>query len=452
MSSAQSLAERRRAVVPQGAGQFNPASTAVSGRGAILVDADGRELIDFAGGIGVMNVGHCHPEVVRAIAEQAGRLTHTCIHVATYEPYIELCEALAARFPHGDRTKVLLNNTGAEAVENAVKIARQATGRSAVLCYSEGFHGRTLMAMTLTSKVGYKVGCGPYAPEVYRLAFPNRFKFGDGLGEAAFVERELGRFKQALVSMVPAEQVAAVIIEPVQGEGGFVPAPVGYLRGLRRLCDEHGIMLICDEVQTGFGRTGKWAAYEHAGIIPDISTWAKSMGGGMPIAGVIGKAEVMDAARPGTLGGTYGGNPVACAAALAAMRVIENENLNARAVEVGARIRRAFESIQNKHPGVVADVRGLGAMIAMELVEDGDKARPATRLTAQLIANCHRKGLLIVTAGSFGNIVRTLCPLVITDAQLDRGLAILDEELTRLASSPLASSEAMVPSVSGATR
>lgn len=452
MSNAQSLADRRRAVVSNGAGQFIGASTAVSGQGAVLIDADGRELIDFAGGIGVMNVGHCHPEVVRAVREQAGRLMHTCIHVATYEPYVELCEALAARFPHGPRTKVLLTNTGAEAVENAVKIARQATGRPAVICYSEGFHGRTLMAMTLTSKVGYKVGCGPYAPEVYRLPFPNRFRSGDGLSEGAFVERELARFRGALVGTVAAEQVAAVVIEPVQGEGGFVPAPAGYLRGLRRLCDEHGIMLVCDEVQTGFGRAGAWAAYEHAGIRPDLSTWAKSMGGGMPIACVIGRAEVMDAARPGTLGGTYGGNPVSCAAALAAMRVIEAEGLVGRAVEIGERIRAAMEAMRSSHPAVVADVRGMGAMVAMELVEDGDVSRPATRLTAQLIANCHRKGLLVVTAGAFGNVVRTLCPLVITNEQLDRGLAILGEELDRLATGPLESAEIAAPSVSGPTR
>lgn len=448
MGSAQSLAERRAAVVARGAGQFNAASTAVSGRGAILVDADGRELIDFAGGIGVMNVGHCHPEVVAAVREQAGKLMHTCIHVAAYEPYVALCEALAARLPHGERTKVLLVSTGAEAIENAVKVARQATGRSAVICYTEGFHGRTMMAMTLTSKVGYKVGCGPYAPEVYRLAYPNRFRYGDGLGEAAFVERELQRLRQALVNTVPAEQVAAVVIECVQGEGGFVPAPAAYLRGLRNVCDEHGIMLICDEVQTGFGRTGKWAAYEHAGITPDLSTWAKSMGGGMPIAAVVGRAEVMDAARPGTLGGTYGGNPVACAAALAALEVIEKENLTQRAVEIGTRVRRAFEAMQRGHPGVVADVRGLGAMIAMELVEGGDVSRPATGLTAQLVAGCHKRGLLVVTAGSAGNIVRVLCPLVITDEQLDEGLAILGEELARVAGGERTAGSDVVSTVS----
>lgn len=447
--SSQSLADRRRAVVPQGVGQFNPESTALSGRGAILIDGDGRELIDFAGGIGVLNVGHCHPEVVKAIQEQAATLIHTCIHVATYEPYVALCETLAARFPHSDRTKVLLTNTGAEAIENAVKIARQATGRSAVLCYTESFHGRTMMAMSLTSKVGYKIGCGPYAPEVYRLPYPNHFKYGDGLSEAAFVERELTRFRQTLIHTVPAEQVAAVLIEPVQGEGGFVPAPVSYLRGLRRLCEEFGIMLICDEVQTGFGRTGAWAGYEHAGITPDLSTWAKSIGGGMPIACVIGRAEVMDAARPGTLGGTYGGNPVACAAALAAIRVIEAEGLVERAVQVGARIRKSFQTLQRKHPGVVADVRGLGGMIAMELTEEGDQGRPATRLTAELAAACHRKGVLLATAGPFGSVVRTLCPLVITDDQLDRGLAIIAEELSNLATSPLAGAEAPIASVGG---
>ena len=244
----------------------------------MLVDLEGRELIDFASGIGVMNVGHCQPAVVEAIRQQATKLLHTCIHVATYEPYVALCEKLAELLPHGDRTKVMLVNSGAEAVENAVKIARQATNRPAIICYTEGFHGRTLMAMSLTSKYGYKIGCGPYAPEVYRLPFPNRYRYGDGLSEAVFVERELCRFRDSLINTVAAEQVAAVLLEPVQGEGGFVPVPPAYLRGLRELCDELGMMLILDEVQSGFCRTGRWAAYEHFGVVPDISTWAKVHG------------------------------------------------------------------------------------------------------------------------------------------------------------------------------
>jgi len=435
MGRNQDLMSRRDAVTPKGAGRFHPLATAALARGAVITDVEGRELIDFAGGIGVVNVGHCDAEVVRAVQEQAAALMHSCIHVATYEPYIALCEKLVSLFPHGPKTKALLVNTGAEAVENAVKIARQATGRQAVICFTEAFHGRTMMAMTLTSKVGYKVGCGPFAPEVYRLPFPNRSKYGRGMSESEFVERELSRFRQALVNTVPAEHVAAVIIEPVQGEGGFTPAPLGYLRGLRALCDEFGIKLIIDEVQTGFGRTGRWAAYEHAGVTPDLSTWAKSMGGGMPISAVIGKAEVMDAAKPGTLGGTYGGNPVSCAAALAAIRSMERLNTNARAEVIGGAIRDRFLALQKRYPSLIGEVRGLGAMIAMELVQGGDLDRPNTEAATKLMHACWERGLLIVTAGASANIIRTLTPLVITDEQLRRGLDILEESLGVVAGS-----------------
>ncbi len=266
-------------------------ATVATAQGSILVDGTGQELIDFASGIGVMTAGHCQPSVVEAIHQQAEKLLHACIHVATYEPYVALCEKLAELLPHGEQTKVMLVNSGAEAVENAIKIARQATNRPAVMCYTEGFHGRTLMAMSLTSKYGYKIGCGPYAPEIYRLPFPNHYRYGDGLSELAFVERELCRFRDSLVNTVAAEQVAAVILEVVQGEGGFVQVPAEYLRGLRRICDEHGILLILDEVQSGFCRTGRWAAYDHFGVVPDISTWAKAMGGGLPIGAVVGKAQ-----------------------------------------------------------------------------------------------------------------------------------------------------------------
>jgi 4-aminobutyrate aminotransferase/(S)-3-amino-2-methylpropionate transaminase len=276
MDKSKDLIERRRAVVARGVGQFAGDMTVASASGARLIDADGRAFIDLAGGIGTMNVGHCDETVVAAIREQAGRLTHTCFHVATYEPYVALCEKLAQLLPHGPETKVMLVNSGAEAVENAIKIARQATGRPAVLCFSEAFHGRTLMCMTLTSKTGYKQGCGPFAPEVYRLPFPNRFRYGDGLGEAEFAARELAAIESAFLNRVSAEHLAAIIVEPVQGEGGFIPAPASWLRGLRALCDRHGILLVCDEVQSGFCRTGRWAAYEHAGIVPDLSTWAKS--------------------------------------------------------------------------------------------------------------------------------------------------------------------------------
>jgi 4-aminobutyrate aminotransferase/(S)-3-amino-2-methylpropionate transaminase len=427
MSSNEDLLARRTAVVPRGVPRVT-AATVARGAGALLTDLEGNELIDFAGGIGVMNAGHGNEKVVAAIREQAGRLLHTCFHVATYEPYVALCEKLVSLFPHGDRTKALLVNSGAEAIENAVKIARQATRRPAVICYTDSFHGRTLLGMSLTSKVKYKTGCGPFAPEIYRLPFPNRFLHGDGLEEDAFVARELERLREAFANTVEADQVAAVLIEPVQGEGGFVPAPEGYLRGLREICDEHGIVLIFDEVQTGFCRTGAWAAHHHFGVVPDVSTWAKSMGGGLPIAAVVGRAAVMDAAAPGTIGGTYGGNPVACAAALATITVMEELDLNRRAREVGERVRAGFTRLQVRCPAL-ADVRGLGAMVAAEFVVDG---APAGAQVAKVLEACVARGVLVLSAGTHGNVIRVLSPLVIEDDQLDRGLDVIEEEVLRV--------------------
>ena len=428
MGMNEDLIARRMAVTPRGI----PMVTSVvveSADGATLIGPDGNEVIDFAGGIGVVNAGHCPPAVIEAIQRQASKLMHTCIHVATYEPYVALCEKLVELLPHGDRTKVMLVNSGAEAVENAIKIARQATNRPAVLCYTEGFHGRTLMAMSLTSKFGYKIGCGPYAPEVYRLPFPNHFRYGDGLSEAAFVERELCRFRESLVNTVAAEQLAAVLLEPIQGEGGFIPVPAAYLRGLREICDENGILMILDEVQSGFCRTGSWSAYEHYGVVPDISTWAKSMGGGLPIGAVIGKADIMDGARPGTIGGTYGGNPVACAAALATIKIMEEQKLGARAIRIGQRVKDRFGKLQAQYPQWIGDVRGLGAMVAVEFVKNGDPHNPAAEVAGDVIKGCVGRGLLLLGAGIYGNVIRFLAPLVISDELLERGLDILAEEV-----------------------
>lgn len=429
MTAGSDLIRRRHAVVPRGVGMFAGETTAGTAKGAHLFDVNGREILDFAGGIGVVNSGHCDDKVVRAIQEQAAKLLHTCFHIATYEPYVALCEKLVEILPHGESTKVMLVNSGAEAVENAVKIARQATGRAAIFCFEGAFHGRTLLGMSLTSKSAYKRNCGPFAPEIYRRPFPSYFHYGDGLSMKQFVERELRRFEEGFVTgPVPAEHVAAIIIECVQGEGGFIPAPPEYLQGLRRICDDHGILLICDEVQSGFCRTGKWSAYEHAGIVPDLSTWAKSLGGGMPIGAVMGKAEVMDQAEPGTIGGTYGGNPVVCAGALANIEVMEERNLNARAEHVGAKVRASFESLKDTC-SFVTDVRGLGAMIAMECCIDGDPERPATDIVKGATARCREEGVLVITAGPFGNIIRVLSPLVIDDADLDRGLDVIAKAL-----------------------
>jgi 4-aminobutyrate aminotransferase/(S)-3-amino-2-methylpropionate transaminase len=441
MSRNEDLLARRAAVVTNALPRVTTA-TVESAKGAVVTDVDGHEIIDFAGGIGAMNVGHGNAAVVRAIQEQAAKFTHTCIHVTTYEPYVALCEKLVQLFPHGDHTKCLLVNSGSEAVENAIKIARQATGRPAVICYTEGFHGRTLLGMTLTSKTAYKSGCGPYAPEIYRMPFPNEFRHCDGLPTKPFVARELTRFRDALDTVISGDQVAAVLIEPVQGEGGFVPAPPGYLEGLRQICDEHGILLIFDEVQSGFCRTGKWAAYQHYGATPDLSTWAKSMGGGIPISAVVGRADIMDKAKTGTVGGTYGGNPVACAAALAAIKVMEEENFNARAMHIGKITRQRFEALQTQCPAI-ADVRGLGAMIGMEFVNPASQAdpnpdiapAPAGSLVKTILVACLERGLLAIAAGTHANVIRILAPLAITDDQLDRGLTILEEEVLRHAGS-----------------
>ncbi len=351
------LLNRRKAIVADGVGIFCP-TTIVKAEDGIITDADGNQLIDFAGGIGVVNAGHCPEPVVKAIQEQAEKFLHSCFHVSTYEVYVELCEKLANIFPHGDATKVMLTNTGAEAVENAIKIARQATKRSAVICFTEAFHGRSMMAMTLTSKINYKANCGPFAPEVYRLPFPDHYHYGNGLTKDEFVDQELQRLENATHSMVAAENIAAIIIELVQGEGGFNVAPKKYVEGLRKFCDKYGIVLIFDEVQSGFCRTGKWAAYQHYDVTPDISTWAKSMGSGMPIGAVIGKQKIMDAALPGTIGGTYLGNPVCCAASLATIKFMEKENLNEKAMEISSIVEKRFLQMKEKFP-CIGDVRGL---------------------------------------------------------------------------------------------
>lgn len=418
--ASQEFLERRQACVSAGVGRLN-ALVVAHGKGAVLTDMDGREFLDLASGIGVTTVGHSHPKVVEAISRQAGLLQHTCIHVATYEPYLRLCEKLIELFPHGGETRAMLVNSGAEAVENAVKIARQYTGRPAIISFSEGFHGRTLLATTLTSKVGYKMGCGPYAPEIYKMPFPNYFHYGDGLDQDAFVARELRRLRDFFVNTVSSDQVAAVIVEVVQGEGGFNVIPEAYLQGLQEECHTRGILLVLDEVQSGFCRTGKWAAYQHFDVQPDLTTWAKAMGGGMPVSAVVGRAEVMNGARPGTLGGTYGGNPVACASALAAIEVMEEERLCERAVQVGALIRGRMEKMKASHSKVL-DIRGLGAMLAMELAEGAP----------EIVARCLENGVLVLTAGANGQVLRLLPPLVITDEQLNKALDVVEEAVSHL--------------------
>ncbi len=424
------LINRRKAVVANGVSVFVP-SSAISANGATIMDANGNELIDFGGGIGVLNAGHCPPPVVKAIQEQAAKLIHAGFNISTYEPYLELSEKLVELLPHGENTKVMLTNTGAEAVENAIKIARQATKRPAVLCYSEAFHGRSMMAMTLTSKINYKLDCGPFAPEVYRLPFPNLYHHNNGLSEYDFAEQELQKLHDATHHLVDPNSVAAIIIEVVQGEGGFNIAPKRYIEGLREFCDEFGIMLIFDEVQSGFCRTGKWGSYQHFDVIPDLSTWAKSMGSGMPIGAVIGKQEVMDAAAVGTIGGTYPGNPVCCAAAIATIKYMEEIDLNKRATEVGKIVGDRFNKLKQKC-NAIGDIRSLGAMQAIEFVENNDPSAPDSETVTQLTKTCLKRGLILLSAGTNKNVIRILSPLVISDELLNKGLDIIEEELLKI--------------------
>ncbi|MCC5918133.1 MAG: aspartate aminotransferase family protein [Cryomorphaceae bacterium] len=423
------LLERRKKIVANGVGVFNTA-TVKHASGAIITDVDGNELIDFAGGIGVVNAGHCPEPVVKAICEQAAKYLHTSFNVVTYEPYIALCEELAEILPHGKDTKAMLISTGAEAVENAIKIARQATKRPAIICFTEAYHGRTLMGMTLTSKVNYKTSSGPFAPEVYRIPFPNFYKYHVNQNMDEFVETELIRLRESAHSLVDIKTVAAIIIEPIQGEGGFNPVPQKYLEGLRAFCDEHGVLLIMDEIQSGFCRTGHWASWQHYNVQPDISTYAKSLGSGLPIAAVLGRAEIMDAAASGTIGGTYIGSPVCCAAALATIQYMKDLNLNQRAIHIGEIVIDRMTSLQNEFPEI-GDVRGVGAMIGIEFIKDEDPGSPNTELCNNIVKGCAEEGLILISAGTFKNVIRILSPLVITDKELHRGLDIIERQIRK---------------------
>jgi 4-aminobutyrate aminotransferase / (S)-3-amino-2-methylpropionate transaminase / 5-aminovalerate transaminase len=417
------LAARRDAAVPRGIAHSTPVY-ARSARGALVTDVDGNVFIDFAGGIGTLNVGHSNADVVRAAAEQLTRMTHTCFSVAPYEGYVALAEKLNRITPGTFPKKTMLANSGAEALENAVKIARIATGREAVVVFEHAFHGRTLLTMSMTSKVRpYKFGFGPFAPEVYRLPYPYEYR-GHYAGPAAAAQELEDFFK----TQVAAEKVACVVLELVAGEGGFIVAPREWVDILARYCRDHGILLVIDEVQTGFGRTGRMFASEHYGVVPDVMTMAKSLAGGLPLSAITGRAEVMDAAHVGGLGGTYTGNPVSCAAALAAVDVIERERLPERAERIGEEVARRFECFVERFP-FVGEARGLGAMRALELVKDRATKAPDKDLTDRVIRKAYENGLLLVGAGTYGNVIRTLMPLVVTDDELTEGLDVLEKAL-----------------------
>jgi 4-aminobutyrate aminotransferase/(S)-3-amino-2-methylpropionate transaminase len=395
---------------------------AAEGRGATLTDVDGNTFLDFAGGVGCLNVGHAHPRVVEAVQEQAARFLHTDFTIVPYEVYVTLAERLLAVAPFSGPAKAAFFNAGTEAVENAVKFARAYTKRPAVIAFEGAFHGRTMMSLTLTSKtVPYKAGFGPFAPEVYRVPFPNEYR-GISAGDA------LAALERAFHTQVARETVAAIVMEPVQGEGGFIVPPREFVQGVREICDREGIVFVVDEVQTGFGRTGRMFAIEHFDVEPDLMTVAKSIAAGLPLSGVLGKAEIMDAPGVNAVGGTYVGNPVAQAAALAVLDVFEDEGLVERAQRIGETVRGRMTAWQERFP-LIGDVRGLGAMLALELVRDPGSKEPAPELASLVTEEAARRGLLLLKSGVHSNCIRVLCPLVTTDSELEEALGVWDDAL-----------------------
>ena len=420
----ESLMQRRVAAVPRGVGQIHPIF-AESARNATVTDVEGREFIDFAGGIAVLNTGHVHPKIIAAVEAQLHKLTHTCFQVLAYEPYVEVCEKINALIPGDFAKKTLLVTTGSEAVENAIKIARAATGRAGVIAFTGAYHGRTMMTLGLTGKVvPYSAGMGLMPGGIFRAIYPNEL-------HGVSIDDSIASIERIFKNDAEAKDIAAIILEPVQGEGGFYVAPKEFMKRLRALCDQHGILLIADEVQTGAGRTGTFFAMEQMGVAPDLTTFAKSIAGGFPLAGVFGKAEYMDAIAPGGLGGTYAGSPVACAAALAVLEVFEEEKLLERSQAVGERLVAGLKQIQAKHP-IIGDVRALGSMIAVEVFEKGTHT-PNAAAVAQVVAKARDKGLILLSCGTYGNVLRILVPLTAEDALLDKGLAIIEECFAELA-------------------
>lgn len=415
------LMARRAAALPRGVGQAHGVF-AERAENAEIWDVEGKRWIDFCAGIAVVNTGHCHPRVMAAARAQMEKFTHTCFQVVAYESYVELAERLNALAPGKTPKKTFFMNTGAEAVENAVKIARAATGRSGIIAFNGAFHGRTMMTLALTGKVDpYKTAFGPFPSEVYHAPYPNAL-------HGISVDEAMAGLELIFKNDIEAARVAAIFVEPVQGEGGYVPAPLEFMQRLRALCDQRGIMLVVDEIQTGAARCGTFLAIEHYGIEPDIITMAKGLGGGLTLSAVIGKAEVMDAAVPGGLGSTYAGHPIAVAGALAVLDVIEEEKLCARAMELGEKTRARLSALKSRFD-CIADVRGLGAMTAVEFCHVGDPHQPAPELANALKAEAAKRGLLVLNCGSYGNVLRLMLPLTISDAVLDEGMDILEAAL-----------------------
>ena len=426
--ASRTLMERRNSTVARGVSTTLPVFITAAG-GGVMLDADGNSLIDFGSGIAVASVGNAADAVVSRVQEQVAQFTHTCFMVTPYEGYVEVCEELARRTPGTHEKRTALFNSGAEAVENAVKIARHYTGRTAVIAFDHAYHGRTNLAMALTAKnMPYKQGFGPFAGEVYRvpMAYPLRWPGGPEACKAEALET----IKTLIHTQVGEDNVAAVILEPIQGEGGFIVPPEGFIAALAEFCSEHGIVFIADEIQSGFCRTGDWFACEHEGVVPDLITTAKGIAGGLPLAAVTGRAEIMDAVHAGGLGGTYGGNPVACAAALGAIETMESQDLPGKARRIGEIMLPRLRKLASSHP-VIADVRGRGAMLAIELTKPGT-LDPDPGATAAVAKYCHSHGLVVLTCGTFGNVVRFLPPLVIGEALLEEGLDILTDAFAAL--------------------
>lgn len=430
------LLKRKEQVVARGL--FNTVlSFAEKGEGALLTDIDGNTFIDFAGAIGTLNVGHSPERVINAVKEQLDKYIHTCFNVMMYEPYISLAEELTRITPGDFPKKAFLANSGAEAVENAIKIARKYTGRKGIISFERGYHGRTLLTMSLTSKVKpYKYQFGPFAPETFRIGHPYYYRKPEGMTDDQLDQELLKQLENFFISEAPTDEIAAVIIEPVQGEGGFIVPSVVFMQGLKKICEKYGILFIADEIQTGFARTGTMFAIEQFDVVPDLITLSKSMGAGLPISAVVGRSEVMDAPATGEIGGTYGGSPLGCVAAIEVIKIIEEDGLVERSKVIGEKLTERFKSLQAQYPQI-GDVRGLGSMIAIEIVKDSLTKEPDKETVSKIIAAAQQKGLILLSAGIYGNCIRVLVPLVVTDEQLSEGMDVFETAVREVLFQPV---------------
>jgi 4-aminobutyrate aminotransferase/(S)-3-amino-2-methylpropionate transaminase len=427
------LLERRKAALPAGLAKSTDICVA-SAKGAVITDVDGNTLLDFAGGIGMMNVGHSDELVIAAVKQQLDKYTHTCTLVTTIEPYVELAELLNSTVPGNFKKKTLLANSGSEAVENAINVARYYTKRNAVLCFEGGYHGRTLLTLSLTSKFAlFKKGMGGMAPDIYRIPAPNVFRRPPEMTEERYISFCIEQLETAMISQVSPDALAAIIIEPVQGEGGFIPIPTRYLERLRQICDDHGIVFIADEIQCGAGRTGKFLALEHTGVVADIVCMAKSIGSGFPISAITGRADILDAPHLGGVGGTYGGSPVASVAAIETIKILQSEVFLKRVLEVGNIIQDTLQRWKSTYHSI-GDVRGLGAMQLVEFVKDRTTNEPDMEMAMAVIKDATSNGLLLIRAGLFSNCIRLLPPIVISDEELMEGLSVLENAIARCSS------------------